>query len=338
MKKIRVDLKERSYEILLERGILKKIKAYLDIDRKYFLISDEGVPQSLVDLVSKQLPKCVVHVVRQGEEAKSFDVYEQCLRKMVHAKFTRKDCVLALGGGVVGDLSGFVAATYMRGIDFIQIPTTTLSQIDSSIGGKVAINVDGVKNCVGAFWQPKLVLIDPESLNTLTPRHFNNGLVEALKAGCLADESLLRLFEQENIKENLEEILYRALMFKKKIVEEDETEQGIRKILNFGHTLGHGIESYYHLSEVYHGEAVALGMMLVIEDESIKQRLAKIYQRLNLKMAIEYDVDEVYEFILNDKKGNKETVSMILLPRLQQPEIKEVPWTQVRNLLKEKQG
>lgn len=334
MQTIHVELKERSYQIKLARGIISHLKDFMDVNQRIFLITDQGVPTSLVNQVANQFNACVVYPVIQGEGAKSFEVYESCLRSMIKHQFGRHDAVVALGGGVVGDLSGFVAASYMRGIDFIQIPTTTLSQIDSSIGGKVAINVDGVKNCVGAFWQPKLVLIDPDSLHTLTKRHFNNGLVEALKAGCLADEALVSLFEEGEIDENLEEILYRSLMFKKSIVEQDETETGIRRLLNFGHTLGHGIESYYHLSDVYHGEAVALGMMMVIEQPVIKERLKKIYEKLQLKTEIAFDSDKVYEYIRSDKKGKKEGVSMIKLLDWQKPIIEDVPWESVKAMLK----
>lgn len=333
MKSIKMNLGEKSYEIILERGCVQRLRQWLDIDKRTFLISDTGVPKVLIETVKNQFKDVVIFVVDQGEESKSFKVYEAALRKMIQSGFTRKDQVVALGGGVVGDLSGFVAATYMRGIDFIQIPTTTLSQIDSSIGGKVAINVDGVKNCVGAFWQPKKVLIDPDTLNTLSNRHFNNGLVEALKAGCLGDETLLKLFETDRIEDHLEEILYRSLLFKKNIVEQDEKETGLRKILNFGHTLGHGIESYYHLSEVYHGEAVALGMMMVIENVEIRNRLKKIYQKLNLKTEIDFDVESVYEYMKKDKKGNKNTISMILLPQLQQPVIVEKNWDEAKMML-----
>ena len=197
--KLVVDLKERSYPIILERGCTNHLCEHIDVKRKSFVISDDGVPEVWKQRIMEQLEDAVLMVVKQGEAAKSFEVYEQCLREMLKHNFHRKDQVIALGGGVVGDLSGFVAASYMRGIDFIQIPTTTLSQIDSSIGGKVAINVDHVKNCVGAFWQPKIVLIDPDTLNTLPKRHVSNGLIEALNAGCIQDAELFRIFEEEDI-------------------------------------------------------------------------------------------------------------------------------------------
>ena len=248
-------------------------------------------------------------------------------------RFSRKDLIVALGGGVIGDLSGFVAATYMRGIEFINIPTTTLSQIDSSIGGKVAINLDGIKNCVGAFWQPKMVLIDPDVLATLPQRHINNGLAEALKAGLIRDESLFELFETDDPMEHIEKILYKSLMMKKKVVEIDEREIGVRRILNFGHTIGHGIESYYHLHDVYHGEAVALGMMKMIKDETIRERLHPIYQRLNLKEDIDYDRQQVYDFITKDKKIDGGTLTIVLLRKIGEAYLKDIPTEKIKEYL-----
>ena len=234
---------------------------------------------------------------------------------------------------MIGDLSGFVAATYMRGIEFINIPTTTLSQIDSSIGGKVAINLDGIKNCVGAFWQPKMVLIDPDVLATLPQRHINNGLAEALKAGLIRDESLFELFETDDPMEHIEKILYKSLMMKKKVVEIDEREIGVRRILNFGHTIGHGIESYYHLHDVYHGEAVALGMMKMIKDETIRERLHPIYQRLNLKEDIDYDRQQVYDFITKDKKIDGGTLTIVLLRKIGEAYLKDIPTEKIKEYL-----
>ncbi len=333
MKTICVNLQERSYPIFLERGLLNRLDEVLDLQARTFLITDSGVPAQWVNKVSSQLPNCLVHVVEQGEQAKSFAVYEECIRTMLHHQFSRQDRIIALGGGVVGDLAGFVAASYMRGIDFIQIPTTTLSQIDSSIGGKVAINVDTIKNCVGAFWQPKQVVIDPDTLTTLSHRHFCNGLVEAVKAGFLGDERLVELFETGMIEEHLEEILVRALEFKKSIVEQDEKENGLRRILNFGHTFGHGIESAYHLSQIYHGEAVALGMMMVLDSGVLRERLRQILQQLKVLRGQNWNPKIVYEFMLNDKKGRQEGVSLILLEAMQKPVIQEVSWKTIRAML-----
>lgn len=337
METLQVNLKERSYPIYFEKGLLNHLSDFIDTTQHFFLITDDGVPEKWVSLVSSQLSNCVICVVKQGEISKSLDTYEACLKQMLDNHFTRKDCVIALGGGVVGDLSGFVAATYMRGIDFIQIPTTSLSQIDSSIGGKVAVNIEERKNCVGAFWQPKAVLIDPQTLSTLTSRHFYNGLVEALKAGLLSDQRIVELFSEKEIKENVEEIIYRSLLFKKSIVEQDEKETGIRKILNFGHTLGHGFESYYHLSGLYHGEAVALGMIMILTNNDIKALLISILKKMDIQTTVDYDANQVLEFIKNDKKGNAKGVSLICLDELQSPYIKEASWEEIKKILEKKQ-
>ena len=313
--KMIVDLKERSYPIILEKGCTQHLNTLMNTKKKTFVISDEGVPEIWKNRILSQLEDAVLFVVPQGEDSKSFEWYEKVLKMMLYHQFHRNDQVVALGGGVVGDLAGFVASSYMRGVDFIQIPTTTLSQIDSSIGGKVAINVDGIKNCVGAFWQPKLVLIDPEVLSTLPKRHFYNGLVEALKAGCIQDPLLFEIFEQKDIEENLEEILERSLQMKKRVVEEDETEQGLRKILNFGHTIGHAIESCC-MPEFYHGEAVGLGMLMICEDEVIRQRIKNCLERLHCPVHTKLNTEQLMNVLMMDKKAGKNSVNAIVLNKI----------------------
>ncbi len=333
MKTIQMNLKDRSYPIYLGRGMIQNVSKYISLERKVCIISDDGVPQTWIDHVVRQCPHAIVHIVKQGERSKSMGTFESCLEVLLQHQFGRKDCIIALGGGVVGDLAGFVAASYMRGIDFIQIPTTTLSQIDSSIGGKVAINMNKVKNCVGAFWQPKAVFVDPDTLSTLSARHFNSGLVEAIKAGCLGDEKLLSYFE--DVEQNLVEILYRSLLFKKQIVEEDETETGIRKILNLGHTFGHAFESHAQLGELYHGEAVALGMLMVIQEQQIHQQLYLLFRELNIPLNYKIDVEAVFHYIQLDKKGVGDAVSLITLDELQKPMIKKVAWDKIYQMIQE---
>ena len=219
---------------------------------------------------------------------------------------------MAVGGGVVGDLSGFAASAYMRRIDFYNIPTTLLSQIDSSIGGKTAINLGGVKNIVGAFYQPKKVLIDPDLLKTLPPRQIANGMAEAIKMSLTSDKELFELFETQDIESNLEEIILRSLNIKKAVVEQDEKEAGLRKILNFGHTVGHGIES---TSELYHGEAVALGMLPMC-GETLRPRLVEVLKKCNLYRALPYDWDRITQAAFHDKKadGGSVTVTQVQEP------------------------
>lgn len=332
--KIHVDLKENGYDIIMEHGALANVKDYVDLNRKVMVITDEGVPLEYATSVVAQCSEGYLHVVPQGEDSKSLSIFKEICEDLLEQQFSRKDCIIALGGGVVGDLSGYVAASYMRGIDFIQIPTTTLSQIDSSIGGKVAINLDEVKNIIGAFYQPKLVIIDPDTLQTLPKRHYINGLIEALKEGLIYDESLFALFETGDIYKDLDQIIEKALYVKKDVVEKDEKEQHLRKILNFGHTIGHAIESYYHLSDYLHGECVAFGMLYFIEDEDIKKRVLAIYDKLGIKASAPYDPESVYALLCNDKKAAHGSVSIVKVKEIGKAEIQDMKLEEVRALLK----
>ena len=294
---IRMELGERSYEIVLERGCLKKAGSLLALDRKALIITDDGVPEEYAKTVARACKDPVIETIPQGEGSKSFPVLERLLSKMLAAGFTRSDCVVAVGGGVVGDLSALAAALYMRGIDFYNIPTTLLSQADSSIGGKTGIDLDGVKNIVGTFSQPKKVLIDPDLLATLPPRQVAAGHAEIVKAGLIADAELFSLYESGEV--DVAEALRRALLVKKRVVEEDEREGGLRRILNFGHTLGHGIES---VTGLLHGECVALGMIPMCSP-AVRARLIPVLARLGLPTAVSADPDRVYAALLHDKKA-----------------------------------
>ncbi|MGX8833373.1 3-dehydroquinate synthase [Amedibacillus sp. YH-ame6] len=332
--KLHIDLKENGYDIILEHGALHHVSDYVNLERKVMIITDSGVPTQYAKILSEQCRESYIHIVEQGEDSKSFEVYKEICEDMLSHKFSRKDCVIALGGGVVGDLSGFVASSYMRGIDFIQIPTTTLSQIDSSIGGKVAINLHEVKNIIGAFYQPKLVIVDADTLQTLPKRHYINGLIEAIKAGLIYDKELFELFETGDIYQDLDNIIYKALCVKKDVVEKDEKEQHLRKILNFGHTIGHAIESYYHLSDYLHGECVAMGMLYFIDDKDLKQRVLALYDKLGICKDAPYDEQQVYETLCSDKKAGNDSVTLVRVKELGSAQLVETPLTQVREILR----
>lgn len=319
---LEIHLTEHTSKIYIEKNSRLHLKDYLDIDCKVMVITDEGVPEKYRDEILKQCKEGYLFVARQGEETKSFAVYQKIIERLLELDFSRKDMIIALGGGVIGDLSGFVAATFKRGMRYASIPTTTLSQIDSSIGGKTAVNVGNVKNVAGTFYHPEVVLIDICTLDTLPKRHFYNGLVEAVKAGMIADEQLFLLFEKtENIKEDLEEIIVRALKVKKDVVEQDEKEQNIRKILNFGHTIGHAIESVYELRGYYHGECVGLGMMMILEDEEIRSRLKNVLLKLEMPLQVPYDADQVIHFIKKDKKANGRYVTIVQVKKIGEAEL-----------------
>ena len=205
--KLTMRLGVRSYDIIIKQGGLSRVGQLINLNRRVLVVSDTGVPEAYLKTVLAQCREGVPVVLPQGEGTKSLECFGQLLTVMLEHGFTRGDAVLALGGGVVGDLAGFAAASYMRGVTFINCPTTTLSQIDSSIGGKTAINLAGTKNTVGAFYQPSLVVADPDTLKSLPERHFINGLAEAVKAGLIADEGLFELFETEDAHEKIEEIV-----------------------------------------------------------------------------------------------------------------------------------
>lgn len=327
-----MNLGDDSYDIVVERGILARANEYLNLDRRVLVVTDSGVPAEYARTVAEQCKNGIICTVDEGEESKSIDSFSRLLQAMLDNGFSRKDCVVAVGGGVVGDLSGFAASAYMRGIDFYNIPTTLLSQIDSSIGGKTAVNFGGVKNIVGAFYQPKKVLIDPELLKTLPERQISNGLAEAIKMSLTSDKELFDIFESKDIESSIDEIILRSLNIKKSVVEEDEKESGIRKILNFGHTVGHGIESAAQ-GELYHGECVALGMIPMCA-ESIRSRVIEVLKRCGLYRTLEYDWNKISEAAFHDKKADGGRVTVVTVVDIGSFEMKEMSCGEVIEISK----
>lgn len=330
---IHMNLGKDSYDIIVERGILAKINQQLNLDRRALIVTDSGVPEEYAETVAAQCKESVICTIGTGEGAKSLETFGTLLQTMLDHGFSRKDCVVAVGGGVVGDVSGFAASAYMRGIDFYNIPTTLLSQIDSSIGGKTAINFGGVKNVVGAFYQPKRVLVDPELLKTLPPRQIANGLAEAIKVSLTSDKELFDIFEKQVIEEHIDEIIIRSLIIKKDVVEQDEKEAGLRRILNFGHTVGHGIESSEGMSELYHGECVALGMLPMC-GEAIRQRVVGVLKKCNLYRTIAYDWDKIAVAAFHDKKADGDTILVTTVDEIGRFEIKAMKCLDVIDVAK----
>ena len=204
---IPVKTSQGSYDIVLERGSLKRAGELLNLKRRVLVVTDSGVPKEYAEAVASGAKKATILTIKEGEQSKNIEVYAEILKALVENGLTRTDCVVAVGGGVVGDLSGFAAASFMRGIDFYNIPTTVLSQVDSSIGGKTAIDFMGLKNIVGAFYPPKKVIIDPDTLKTLPARQISNGLCEAVKMAATSDRELFELFEKENALTNIDKII-----------------------------------------------------------------------------------------------------------------------------------
>ena len=333
--KIHVDLAPNGYDIIVERGILESANKELKLDRRVLIVTDSGVPNEYAQKIAKQCSQPYIVTIAEGEESKSFENLEALCKKMLSEGFCRKDCVVAVGGGVVGDLAGFAAASYMRGIDFYNIPTTLLSQVDSSVGGKVAINLCGVKNIVGAFYQPKKVLIDPDVLSTLDKRQVASGMAEAIKMSLTNDKELYEIFRSGKATENIDQVIVRSLMVKKSIVEQDEKELGLRRVLNFGHTLGHGIEGATNLGELYHGECVALGMLPVCSYE-IKEELLAIYPSVGLPTKVSADMEKILEVATHDKKRDGNDLSVVFVRTAGSFEIEKMPVEKWKELMRER--
>ena len=336
--KLTMRLGAQSYDIIIKRGALGWLGQLANLNRRVLIVTDTGVPPEYARTVQAQCREATIYTVPQGEASKSLKVYAQLQQAALDAGLTRKDLIIAVGGGVVGDLAGFAAATYMRGIDFINCPTTFLSQVDSSIGGKVAVDLGETKNIIGAFWQPRLVLIDPDTLNTLPRRHWVNGMAESLKMSLLCDPELFSIFEEEDPFQKVEEILYHSLIIKKNIVERDERDQGQRAALNFGHTLGHGIEAVRGIRGrrthgYYHGECVALGMLPMIEDRQLTRRVRAVYRKLGLPARATYDKQKVLQYMLRDKKAQGDSITLVKVPGLGCWRLDTVPLASLEQLV-----
>lgn len=305
----------QQYDIVLEAGVLPRAGEYFDLHRRVLVVTDDGVPASYAALVAAacDAPTCLT--LPQGEKTKCFASLERLLSAMLAAGLTRKDCVVAVGGGVVGDLSGFAASCYMRGIDFYNIPTTLLAQVDSSVGGKTAIDFGGVKNSVGAFYPPHGVLIDPSTLQTLSPRQRSAGLAEAIKMAATSDAALFSVLETcEDLTAALPEIIHRALCIKRDVVQQDPKETGLRRVLNFGHTVGHAIESEAG-GRLLHGECVALGM-LPMSAPAVRERLRAVLARYDLPTKIEASPAALLPYLLHDKKMGRDTVTAVCVDEI----------------------
>ena len=305
------------YDIVLERGSLKKAGQLLELDRRVLVVTDEGVPPEYAGCVASRCREAIVVTVPRGEGSKSFEQLERLLSAMLEASFTRGDCVVAVGGGVVGDLSGFAASCYMRGIDFYNIPTTLLAQVDSSVGGKTAVNFGGVKNIVGAFYQPKKVIIDPGTLKTLERRQLMAGLAEAIKMAATSSAELFEIIEKsEDLDADLPEIIRRSLCIKRDVVEQDPKGNGLRRILNFGHTVGHAVEGF-NKGKLLHGECVALGMPPMCSGEAL-ERVTKVLKKYGVPTEIEQSADELMPYLKHDKKMTADLVKVVLVDKIGQ--------------------
>ena len=334
MMKMMVNLKDHSYPIYIQKGILKsaheKIKEIYQ-GKKIMIISDDQVYHYYGELLTNVLQQDfeVGHViVPHGEQSKRFDMLPQLYQACLDFQLTRTDLIVALGGGVIGDMAGFVASSYLRGVKLVQIPTSLLAQVDSSVGGKVAVDLPEGKNLVGAFYHPWMVLIDPETLKTLEPRFIHDGMGEVIKYGCIKDKSLFEKLESyqnfEELYENIDEIIYNCVDIKRDVVEKDQFDFGDRLLLNFGHTYGHAIEQYYHYGRYSHGEAVSIGMYQISqisEKENMtkpetSERIKNILTQYSLPFECQVETKDLMKAISLDKKNINNSLSLVLLKEI----------------------
>ena len=322
------------YKICITDKALPKneLNKFIGKKAKVLIVTDSGVPNTYVRVLKQSIKNSsiYIHRINEGEQAKSFKNFQQILNKLIDLKFSRTDIIVAFGGGVVGDIAGFSAATFLRGIDYIQIPTTLLSQVDSSVGGKTAINVPQGKNLIGAFYNPKLVLISTTYLKTLSEREYKSGLGEVIKYAFIDNQKLRRLIENNPQKivnrdnKILKNIIEQSIKTKSKIVTKDEKENGIRAILNFGHTFGHAIEAHTGYKKLSHGAAITLGMIIASKISFFEGHL-KDYQLeniINLVNSIGLDTDHsnykysvLKKYIMNDKKVADGKLNLIMIDK-----------------------
>ena len=328
--------RKSKYRIVISKNAISKknLVPLLKNHKKTLLISDDGVPSKIVrevTAVCKPSTKVFQMILQHGEQAKSVQNFQKILNFLADNNFDRTDLIVAVGGGVVGDISGFVASSYLRGIQFIQIPTTLLAQVDSSVGGKTAINILSGKNLVGAFYNPKGVIIDTNVLHSLPNRQLKAGLAEVIKYAFIQNNalfSLLKKYPKKILSKDhkiIEEIIFLSLQTKARIVTKDEKENGIRAILNFGHTFGHAIEAHGKYKKILHGEAVAKGMRIaskisylenLISEKEYEEVIA-LLQKYEFDLSVDqYKYRELKPYIFRDKKIKAGKLNLILLNKL----------------------
>lgn len=321
----------RPYNILIEHGIIDHAGEYIRPLTKAIravIISDTNVSPIYSQRVKNSLEnngfETSVFVFQAGESSKRLSTIEKMYTHLFEHNITRTDIIIALGGGVTGDMAGFAAATYLRGIDFVQIPTSLLAQVDSSVGGKTAVDLPTGKNLVGAFWQPILVLIDSDTLDTLPEKFFKDGLGEVVKYGCIRSESLFERLENENAKDFIDDIIFECVSIKRDVVEHDERDTGERAILNFGHTLGHALEKLNNYKNLTHGEAVSAGSAIItrisenngLTAKGTAQRLENLLKKYELPINADFPLSDIISATRGDKKSTGTSIKFVFLKEI----------------------
>ena len=340
----------RPYKIIIERGCIGSIgehaKGLFPNGKKAAVISDSNVfplyAGKIADPLKKEGFSVYPYKFTAGEENKRLSEITKMYSFLAANGFTRSDFIVAVGGGVTGDMAGFAAATYLRGIKFIQVPTSLLAQIDSSVGGKTGVDLDEGKNLVGAFHQPSLVLIDPNTLSTLPELFFSDGMGEAIKYGCIESRTLFEKFQNGDIKNDIENIIYECVDIKRKIVEEDEFESGKRMLLNFGHTFGHALEKIHGYKGLTHGAAVGIGMVMMakcgeaagLTESGTASKIESVLKKYGLPVSDDADIQKIADTTVTDKKSRGDKINLVMLKDIGQSFIYKVGRGDVIKLLR----
>ena len=332
-----VKTSKSSYDILIENSVFNRIGEIIGSvvkNNAVYVVTDRNVDSIYGEKFKNHLKdnnvKFTYKVLPDGERTKSLEILFEMYSELARANITRKDYVIAFGGGVIGDLSGFLAATYLRGVGLIQIPTTLLAQVDSSVGGKTAVDLPEGKNLVGSFYPPQKVIIDPEFIKTLPERVLNDGMAEVIKYGCIRDEKLFSLLEENKMEDIAEEVISICVGIKKDVVENDEFDTGERMILNFGHTYGHVVESAYNYESYTHGEGVAIGMLRITEkteemgvtEKGTTDRLAKLLKKNGLLFdGVKIEKEKARKILNLDKKSSGNVIKYAVITKIGNCEI-----------------
>ena len=334
---------DKGYDILIGRELVNRageLVRGITTAGKAIVITDTNVAplycRAVLDSLKASGFEVFSHTFPAGEASKNLDTVNGMIEAMCDAQLTREDIAIALGGGVVGDMAGFAAAIYLRGIDFVQIPTTLLSQVDSSVGGKTGCDLTFGKNLIGAFHNPRLVIIDIDTLSTLPDRYMKDGMGEVIKYGCIKSADLFSKIEIcEKIDDILEEVIFECVDIKRQVVQNDFTEKGERMLLNFGHTLAHAIEKYYNFKGVTHGEAVGIGMLNLTKasermgetEKGSADRIEALLKKFCLPTTCSLPADKLINIMLHDKKRRGNSINLVLLKGIGNSFVKSVKTT-----------
>lgn len=353
MSTLQVKLKNKNYNIYIEKDILNSMGKYIKriyTGQKIAVVTDGNVDKLYSNVLINSLTAegFVVSkvVIEPGERSKNINTLTDIYKKFCDSKIRRSDLIIALGGGVVGDITGFASSTYLRGVKYVQIPTTLLAQIDSSVGGKVAVDLPWGKNLIGNFYHPEAVFIDPNVLTSLSDKFFNDGMGEVIKYGFIKSsnfiDELIKYKNKNELLENIEDIIYRCCSIKKELVQKDEFDTGDRMLLNFGHTVGHAIEKVFNYNKYTHGECVAFGMAHITRKseefgytmEGTSEVMKKILKQYGLSYDVpKFDKKEVFDAITLDKKTTLDDINVILLKKIGEAHIVKLKLEEFKNYL-----